>query len=105
MAKSAKGTQPFEVGCPCCSAVLKIDPETKAVIAHTAATKPKTFADMEEAARALREQDSRRESLFKQSLEAHKHHDDLLEKKFQEAIKKAKEAPDEPRRLRDIDLD
>ena len=36
----------FEVTCPCCSAVLKIDTETSAVIAHTAEVKPKTFSDM-----------------------------------------------------------
>ncbi|OLE14700.1 MAG: hypothetical protein AUG89_00845 [Acidobacteria bacterium 13_1_20CM_4_56_7] len=72
----------FEVTCPCCSAVLKIDTETRAVIAHTAAVKPKTFSDMEAAAKAMREQDSRRESIFQQSVEAQKHASDLLEKKF-----------------------
>ena len=81
----------FEVTCPCCSAVLKIDTETRAVIAHTAAVKPKTFSDMEAAAKAMREQDSRRESIFQQSVEAQKHASDLLEKKFQEALKKAKD--------------
>ena len=59
----------FEVTCPCCSAVLKVDTETRAVIAHTAAVKPKMFNDMEAAAKAMREQDSRRESIFQQSVE------------------------------------
>src|ERR1700689_253275 len=95
----------FEVTCPCCSAVLKIDTEERAVIAHTAAVKPKTFNDMEAAAKAMREQDSRRESIFQQSVEAQKNASDLLEKKFQEAIKKAKEAPDPGRPIRDFDLD
>ncbi len=81
----AKNPPNFEVTCPCCSAVLKIDTETRAVIAHTAAVKPKTFSDMEAAAKAMREQDSRRESIFQQSVEAQKHASDLLEKKFQEA--------------------
>src|ERR1700674_1740079 len=39
----AKSPPNFEVTCPCCSALLKIDVETRAVIAHTAAVKPKTF--------------------------------------------------------------
>jgi ribulose kinase len=95
----------FEVTCPCCSAVLKIDKETRAVIAHTAAVKPKTFSDMEAAAKAMREQDSRRESIFQQSVEAQKHASDLLEKKFQEALKKAKETPDTGKPIRDFDLD
>src|SRR5579885_1022481 len=84
----------FEVTCPCCSAVLKVDAETEAVIAHTPAVKPKMFNDIEAAAQAMKEQDSRRESIFRQSVEAQKHASDLLEKKFQEALKKAKESPD-----------
>jgi len=101
----AKSDSPFEITCPCCSAVLKVDPEIKEVIAHTAAVKPRMFADMEEAARAMKEQDSRRDSIFRQSVEAQKHASDLLEKKFQEAVKKAKESPDTGRPIRDFDLD
>jgi hypothetical protein len=92
MAKSS--SEPFEVGCPCCNAVLKVDPETKAVLSHIAAVKPKMFNDFEAAAKAMREQEGRKESIFR-----------LLEKKFQEAVKKAKETPDEGRPLRDFDLD
>ena len=101
----AKNPPRFEITCPCCNAVLKVDVESKGVIAHTAAVKPKMFADMEEAARAMKEQDSRRDSIFRQSVEAQKHASDLLEKKFQEAVKKAKESPDTGRPIRDFDLD
>jgi ribulose kinase len=101
----AKHSPAFEVTCPCCNAVLKVDADTQAVIAHTAAVKPKMFGDIEEAARAMKEQDSRRESIFRQSVEAQKHASDLLEKKFQEAIKKAKETPDTGKPIRDFDLD
>jgi ribulose kinase len=100
-----KDTPAFEVTCPCCNAVLKVDPATRAVIAHTAATKPKMFEDMEAAARAMKEQDSRRDSIFRQSVEAQKHASDLLDKKFQEALKKAKESPDTGKPIRDFDLD
>jgi molecular chaperone DnaK (HSP70) len=95
----------FDVTCPCCGAVMKIDPDTRSIIAHTAPVKPKTFNDMEEAARAMKEQDSRRDSIFQQSIEAQKHASELLEKKFQEAVKKAKETPDTGRPIRDFDLD
>src|ERR1700746_1854604 len=101
----AKRPPNFEVTCPCCSAVLKIDAETRAVISHVAAVKPKMFSDMEAAAKAMREQDSRRESIFQQRVEPHKHASDLLEKKFQEAVKKAKESPDTGKPIRDFDLD
>jgi hypothetical protein len=83
----------FDVTCPCCSAVLKVDPETRAVIAHTAAVKPKMFND------------NRRDSIFRQSVENQKNASDLLEKKFQEAVKRAKESPDTGKPIRDFDLD
>jgi ribulose kinase len=101
----AKQPPVFEVTCPCCNAVLKIDAGSKAVIAHTAAVKPKTFNDIEEAARAMKEQDSRRDSIFRQSVENQKNASELLEKKFQEALKKAKETPDTGKPIRDFDLD
>ena len=102
MAKSS--SEPFEVSCPCCTAVLKVDPSTRAVISHVAPIKPKTFSDFEAAAKAMRDNEGRKESIFRQAVDAEKNKADLLEKKFQEAIKKAKEAPDEPR-IRDFDLD
>lgn len=101
----AKKTTAFEVTCPCCHAVLKVDAETEAVISHTAPVQPKTFADIEAAAKAMKEQDSRRDSIFRQSVEAQKHAADLLEKKFQEAVKKAKESPDTGKPIRDWDLE
>lgn len=103
MGKQQKNAD-FEITCPCCGAVMKVDGETKTVVSHTASVAPKTFNDFEDAARAMREQEGRKESIFRQSVEAQKHAADLLEKKFQEALKKAKDAPDVPR-IRDLDLD
>jgi len=101
----AENPPAFDITCPCCSALLKVDPVAKGVIAHTAAVKPKMFNDFEAAAKAMKEQDSRRESIFRQSVEAQKHAGDLLEEKFQEAVKKAKESPDTGKPIRDFDLD
>ncbi len=101
----SKKPESFEVSCPCCSAMLKVDVASRAVISHIPPERPKTFNDFEEAARAMKEQDSRRESLFRQSVEAEKNKADLLEKKFQEAVRRAKETPDAAPRIRDIDLD
>ncbi|HJX00928.1 MAG TPA: hypothetical protein VJ453_12240, partial [Terriglobales bacterium] len=95
----------FEVGCPCCGALLKVDAEARAVIAHTPPVRPKTFNDFEEAARAMREQEGRKESLFRQAVDAEKNKADLLERKFQEAMKRAKDSPDTGKPLRDFDLD
>jgi hypothetical protein len=95
----------FEVMCPDCGAMLKIDPVTRAIIAHKSAPKKKMFEDFGEAAKAMREADARRESIFAQSVDAQKNKDDLLAKKFAEAVKKAKETPMGEKPLRDFDLD
>src|SRR3954471_4234060 len=94
----------FEITCPCCAAVLKVDAAVEAVIAHTPPPTKRMFNDMEEAAKAMHQQDDRRESLFRQSVEAEKNKAQLMEKKFAEAVKRAKETPDE-KFIRDIDLD
>jgi len=93
------------VSCPDCGGILKIDPVTRAVISHTSAPRKKTFEDFGEAAKALREADARRDSLFAQSVDAQKNKDDLLAKKFAEAVKKAKESPLGEKPLRDFDLE
>ena len=84
---------------------MKVDVATRAVIAHTPAPRKRTFEDFETAAKAMRDQDERKESIFRQSVEAQKNHDDLLEKKFAEALRKAKETPDTGKPLREFDLD
>ncbi len=97
--------EPFDVTCPDCHGVLKIDPITRAVISHASAPRKKTFEDFGAAALALKEQDARRDSLFAQSVQAEKNKDDLMAKKFAEAVKKAKESPLNEKPLRDFDLD
>ena len=101
----AENSPAFDITCPCCSAVLKVDPTAKGVIAHTAAVKPKMFNDFAAAVLLFHGLGSCRESIFRQSVEAQKHAGDLLEKKFQEAVKKAKESPDTGKPIRDFDLD
>lgn len=94
----------FEVPCPDCGAILKIDAETGHLLSHTPAPRKRTFEDLEMAARAMREQEERKESIFRQSVDAERNKADLLEKKFAEALRKAKDAPD-GKPLRDFDLD
>lgn len=84
--------------------MLKIDAGTGLVVSHTSAPRKRTFEDLETAARAMREQDDRKESIFRQSVDAERNKADLLEKKFAEALRKAKDAP-EGRPLREFDLD
>ena len=95
----------FDITCPDCGAIVKVDASTHAVIAHTPAPRKKTFEDFEAATRALKDQEEWKQMLFRQSVEAEKNKDDVLEKKFSEALRRAKESPSEARPLRDFDLD
>ena len=52
------------------------------------------FEDLETAAKAMREQEERKESIFRQSVDAERNKEDLFDKKFAEALRKAKDAPD-----------
>ena len=94
----------LEVACPDCGATLRIDAVSGLVVSHTEAPRKRTFEDLEAAASAMRAQDERKESIFRQSVEAEKNKEDLFEKRFAEALRKAKEAPDE-KPLRAFDLD
>lgn len=102
---AGKSPQVIEVACPDCGALMKIDVASRAVISHTPAPRKRTFEDFDAATRALREQEERKESLFRQSLEAEKNREDVFEKRFAEALKKAKETPDTGKPLREFDLD
>jgi hypothetical protein len=101
--KSTKGI--FDVVCPDCGGMLKVDAATRTVIAHTPAPRKRTFEDLEAAARGMREQDERKESIFRQAVDAEKNKTNLLEKRFAEALRKAKETPGTGKPLRDFDLD
>jgi len=95
----------FEVKCPCCEALLKIDPETQAVIAHTVPVKPPPIEDLALAVAKLKGEAGRRDEVFKKQFAAEKSHGKVLEKKFDELLRQAKENPDAPPPQRDIDLD
>ena len=84
--------------------MIVVDAATGLVISHTSAPRKRMFEDLETAAKAMREHDERKESIFRQSVDAEKNKEDLFDKKFAEALKKAKDAP-EGKPLREFDLD
>ncbi len=93
------------VACPCCGANLTIDPGLKKVIAHEAPPhKSQSAPDLDRVGLILREQAERREAIFRQSAADEKSKPQLLERKFEEALKKSKDQPVE-KPTRDIDLD
>ena len=60
----------FEIACPDCGAMIRVDAATGVVVSHTPAPRKRMFEDLETAAKAMREQDERKESIFRQSIEA-----------------------------------
>lgn len=102
---AGKSNSVIEVSCPDCGAILKIDSKSHAVIAHTPAPRKRTFEDFDAATRAMREQEERKESIFRQAVDAEKNKEDLFNKRFAEAVRKAQETPDTGKPLREFDLD
>jgi hypothetical protein len=101
----AKHISPFEVACPDCGALLMVDPETRSIIGHKPAPRKRTFEDFEGAAKALREQEERKESIFRQSMETERNKKDVLDRRFAEAVKRAKDDPSTGKPMRDFDFD
>ncbi|MGH9354079.1 MAG: hypothetical protein ACRD2G_18270 [Terriglobia bacterium] len=96
----------FEITCPCCGSKLTVDPGLGAVVHSTPPAKHARIEerDIEHASQLLEKDAEHRDTLFRKSLEAQKSKSELLERKFEEALKKGRDAPATPP-LRDIDLD
>jgi hypothetical protein len=86
----------FTLICPCCSGRLTIDPELEAVIAHEAAPRPRSGLDLGSALSSLKGEAARREERFREQLKAEQSKGKVLDRKFQEGIRKAKDSPDPP---------
>lgn len=94
----------LNVTCPCCQAKLVIDPVFGAVLSHEAHVRPGPDVDLTKASSILEEQKRQREDKFADSFFQETHKEDILAKKFEEAMKKAKDAP-VGKPIRDFDLD
>jgi hypothetical protein len=99
----AKLKSEIEVTCPCCSSVLVIDKNLDRVISHREPPR-EDRPDLDRAAQLIAEEKARREAAFQQSVEAEKHRGDALSRRFDEALKQARQEPiSKPKR--DFDLD
>jgi hypothetical protein len=93
----------IEVQCPCCQATLVVDIHLGRVISHKEpdrGNKP----ELSEAQRILAAEAARREAIFQQSVESEKTRGDALSKRFEEALKQARDEPI-TKPMRDFDLD
>ncbi len=101
----AKLKSEFEIVCPCCGATLVIDGNLKRVLSHTEPEREGEKPDLDAAQRILAEEAARREAAFQQSVEAEKTRGDALSKRFEEALRQARNEPVGPPPKRDFDLD
>lgn len=93
----------LEVACPCCHTVLVIDTNLGRVVSHKEpdrGNKP----ELSDAQRILADQATRREAIFQQSVDSEKNRGDALSKRFDEALRQAKDEP-ATKPVRDFDLD
>jgi uncharacterized Zn finger protein (UPF0148 family) len=93
----------FEIVCPCCQAKLTVDPELREVLAHELPPPRRTVSGIDAALDALRSKSAEREERFRQQMQAEAQKGRLLDRKFQEGLKRAKDSPDPPRRPFDDD--
>jgi hypothetical protein len=92
-----------EVQCPCCGALLVIDINLGRIISHR---EPDSGLNIElsDAQNILAEEKKRRDAAFEQSFTNERTRPDALSKRFEEALKQAKEEPI-TKPTRDFDLD
>jgi hypothetical protein len=99
----AKLASEIEVTCPCCQSTLVVDLNLGRVVSHREperGNKP----ELSDAQRLLAEEAARREAIFQQSVESERSRGDALSKRFEEALKQARQEP-VTRPTRDFDLD
>jgi hypothetical protein len=99
----AKLKSELEVACPCCQAILLVDTNLGRVVSHREpdrGNKP----ELSDAQRILAAEAARREAMFQQSVDSEKNRGDALSKRFDEALRQAKDEPI-TKPMRDFDLD
>ena len=94
----------IELICPCCQAKLTVDLVLGAVLHHELPPRAASVTDLKAAVEDLKGEAGRREARFKESMEAEKEKTKLLERKFKELLKKAKDEPI-TKPTREINLD
>lgn len=98
--------QRLTLDCPECQARLVVDVATGEVIHHRAAERaPAGGKDFDSLLEDLDRGKEEAEEVWSREVAALKDHDRLMEEKFEEAMKRAKEEPDDVPPLRPFDLD
>jgi hypothetical protein len=92
-----------EITCPCCGATLIVDMNLGRVVSHRE-TGSGLNIELSDAQKILSDEKDRREAAFDQSVTNERTRGDALSRRFEEALKQAKEEPI-TKPTRDFDLD
>ncbi len=83
----------IDLTCPCCGALLKVDPETQSVV--WVEQKKGPAKNLDDLVTRVHSQRSVLDEKFARSVQHNRNQKDILEKKFEEARKRAAQNPNE----------
>lgn len=92
----------LKVVCPCCDTLLTVDPATGAILLEERRQR-REHQSLDEALGHVKAQRKEAEDKLARAMEESRHREEILEKKFQEARKKAAESDEPPPRPFDAD--
>jgi hypothetical protein len=93
----------FETICPCCQAKLVVDSNLRRIVRHEEPVRGDR-PELNDAQKILAQEAARREAIFQDSVAAEKTRGDALSRRFEEALRQARQEPI-TKPTRDFDLD
>jgi hypothetical protein len=93
----------FTTTCPCCRATLVVDTNLRRIVRHEEPERTDR-PELDSAQQILAQEAARREAIFQESVAAEKTRGDALSKRFEEALRQARQEPI-TKPTRDFDLD
>ena len=85
----------LKIVCPCCDTLLTVDPKTGAILLEER-RRHREHESLDSALGQVKAQRKEAEEKLARAMDEARHREEILEKKFQEARRKAAESPDEP---------
>jgi hypothetical protein len=92
-----------ELTCPCCGATLIVDKNLNRIVSHEVPPR-EDRPDLDQAVQLVDQERARREAIFQQSVASEKTRGDALSRRFEEALRQARQEP-VTKPTRDFDLD
>lgn len=93
--------EPLELKCPCCSTKLTVDRSSGDILHEQRPKRAEVSWDHAVTAGKAKQQEA--EAMFNQGMDRERRADEILEKKFKEALKRADKSDDPPPRIFDLD--